>query len=131
MYIYTFFFFSIVHSDRNLPRLCTHRPLRSGQLTFLCLVRQEKEPCQRKNIPTMLHSASLQFRMHHFHLDQGEGENPQIPDFKAVFLSGDPERNQIPLTERSPRARLPQTFSLHLRQMRGIYLFSAIFQGFT
>lgn len=102
-----FFLFSIVRSGRNLPRSCTRSPPRSGQLTFSCLVRREEEICQRGNTTTMLHGASLQFRMHHFHLDQGEGENPQTPDLKAVCLSSDPERNQTPLAERSPVFLIP------------------------
>lgn len=124
----TIFFPSIVRSGRNLPRSCTRRPLRSGQLTFSCLVRREEEIRQRRNITTMLHGASLQFRMHHFHLDQGEGENPQIPDLKAEYLSSDPERNQTPPAERSPGFPIPSDLFASSQTDEGD-LFSAIFKA--
>lgn len=76
----------------------------------------------------MLHGASLQFRMHHFHLDQGEGENPQIPDLKAEYLSSDPERNQTPPAERSPGFPIPSDLFASSQTDEGD-LFSAIFKA--
>lgn len=118
-------FFCILCSGRNLPRLCTHRPLQNGQLTFPMPGETGKGNLPGKNITAIQHSASLQFRMHHFHLDQGWGRESANTWFESGVLEQWPWMEPDSPHWQVARVWFPRTFFISSQMDEG-NLFNAI-----